>query len=548
MAMKTMSTGQAIIERVLAHGVDTVFGLPGAQTYPLFDAMAQAGDRVRLIGARHEQATAYMAMGYAKTSGRPGVYTVVPGPGVLNTTAALCTAYGTSTPVMCITGETPKDFIGKGRGHLHELPDQRGLLRTLIRWADRVESPAAAPAMVDEAFRQMLGGRPGPVALEAAWDVLATPGDVADTPAPGLPAKPEPNSDEITAAAKILAGAKSPLIWVGSGAQDAAAEVLAVAERLGAPVGAFRGGRGIVASDHPLGLAFAEAKSVWAESDVVLAIGSRMEGPYMRWQGMAWTPRPATPTLVRIDIDGMEHARLPADQSITADAAMALRALLPALDKVGAGKADRLDAVQEAKARTGKDFRDNLQPQMNYLDAIRTVLPRDGIFVEELCQAGYVSYSGFPVYNPRTYVTSGYQGTLGYGFMTALGAKAAMGDTPVVSIAGDGGFLFGVQELATAAQFGLNVVSIVFDNGAYGNVRRDQIRRFQGRELGSYLENPDFLKMAESFGVIGLRAETPADLKPALEKAFAANAPVLIHCPVTFGSEADPWPYIIEGR
>ena len=208
MAMRKMSTGQAIIERVLAHGVDAVFGLPGAQTYPLFDAMAQAGDRVRLIGARHEQATAYMAMGYAKTRGRPGVYTVVPGPGVLNTTAALCTAYGTSTPVMCITGETPKDFIGKGRGHLHELPDQRGLLRTLIRWADRVESPAAAPAMVDEAFRQMLGGRPGPVALEAAWDVLAAPGDVAETPAPGLPAKPEPNSDEIAAAAKILAGAK----------------------------------------------------------------------------------------------------------------------------------------------------------------------------------------------------------------------------------------------------------------------------------------------------------------------------------------------------
>lgn len=548
MATHSMNTGQAIIERVLAHGVDTVFGLPGAQTYPYFDAMAQAGDRVRLIGARHEQATAYMAMGYAKVSGRPGVYTVVPGPGVLNTTAALCTAFGTSTPIMCLTGETPKDFIGKGRGHLHELPDQRGTLRTLIRWAERVEDASAAPAMVDEAFRQMMAGRPGPVALEAAWDVLATPGDVLETPAPGLPPKAEPDADAITAAAKLLASAKRPMIWVGSGAQDAVAEVLAVAERLGAPVAAFRGGRGIVASDHPLGLASAEAWRLWEKTDVVLAIGTRMEAPYMRWQGMAWGPRPETPTLVRIDIDGMEHSRIPADQPITADSAMALNALLPALDKAGAGMSAWGDAIQEAKAATGKIFRDTLQPQMDYLDAIRATLPRDGIFVEELCQAGYVSYSGFPVYNPRTYVTSGYQGTLGYGFMTALGAKAAVGDTPVVSIAGDGGFMFGVQELATAAQYGLNVVSIVFDNGAYGNVRRDQIRRFQGRELGSYLQNPDFIKLAESFGIMALQAENPAALKPALEKAFTANAPVLIHCPVTFGSEADPWPHIIAGR
>ena len=145
-------------------------------------------------------------------------------------------------------------------------------------------------------------------------------------------------------------------------------------------------------------------------------------------------------------------------------------------------------------------------------------------------------------------MSSGYQGTLGFGYMTALGAKAAVGDRPVVSIAGDGGFMFGVQELATAVQYGLNVTVVVFDNAAYGNVRRDQIRRFQGRELGSYLENPDFMKLAESFGVLGLQAKSPEAMKPALETALASGGPALIHCPVEFGTEADPWPHIIQGR
>lgn len=548
MQKQTMTTGAAIVERTLSHGVDTVFGLPGAQTYPIFDAMAQAGDRVRLIGARHEQATAYMAMGYAKASGRPGVYTVVPGPGVLNTTAALCTAFGTSTPVLCLTGQSPKDFIGKLRGHLHELPDQRATLRTIIKWAERVDDAASAPALVDQAFLQMTTGRPGPVALEAAWDVLATPGEAAFGPTPAAPSPPEPDADVIDAAAKILAGAKRPMIWVGSGAQEAPASVRAVAERLGAPVGAFRGGRGIVATDHPLGLTLAEARKLWDEVDVLLAVGTRLEGPYMRWRGMQFAPRPETPVLVRIDIDPDEHWRVPADQSVVADSGRALDALLPALDRAGAESADWGDRISEAKARTMQEFREQLQPQMAYLDAIRDVLPRDGVFVEELCQAGYVSYSGFPIYQPRTYVTSGYQGTLGYGYMAALGAKAAVGDRPVVSIAGDGGFMFGVQELATAAQYGLNVVGVVFDNGAYGNVRRDQIRRFQGRELGSYLQNPDFMKLADSFGVQGYQAKRPEDLRGVLETALAADAPALVHCPVEFGTEADPWPHIIEGR
>src|SRR5262245_48647426 len=199
-----MTGGMAIAEALVANGVEVVFGLPGAQLYPLFDALQQKSDAIRTIGARHEQACGYMAFGYARSTGRPGVYAVVPGPGMLNTAAALCTAYGCCAPVLCITGQVPAAFLERGRGHLHELPDQLGTLRTLVKWAARIERPADAPALVNEAFRQMLSGRPGPVAIEMAWDTMASSGDVAPAVAASLPEASRPSPSEITAAARLI--------------------------------------------------------------------------------------------------------------------------------------------------------------------------------------------------------------------------------------------------------------------------------------------------------------------------------------------------------
>src|SRR5262245_52292571 len=282
----TVTGGVAIVEALAANGVEVVFGLPGAQLYPLFDALQQKSDAIRTIGARHEQARGYMAFGYARSTGRPGVYAVVPGPGVLNTAAALATAFGCCAPVLCITGQVPSQFIGRGRGHLHELPDQLATLRTLTKWAARIERPADAPGIVNEAFRQMLSGRPGPVAVEMAWDTMASRGDVEPSVAPRLPEAPRPSPSEIEAAAELIVGARRPMIMVGTGAQHAGAAVLALAELLGAPVAAFRGGRGVVPEDHPLAVSSYAAYRLWPETDVLIGIGSRLEMPYMRWKGM----------------------------------------------------------------------------------------------------------------------------------------------------------------------------------------------------------------------------------------------------------------------
>lgn len=540
-----MSGGQAVVDAVLRHGVDTVFGLPGAQIYPLFDALHRHGDSVRTISARHEQATAYMALGYAKATGRPGVYTVVPGPGVLNTTAALCTAWGCNTPVMCLTGQVPSAFLDQGRGHLHELPDQRATLRTLLKWAERIERAEDAPRLVDEAFAAMLSGRPGPVALEMCWDTMAAPAEVAIGAVPPLPDAPEPDPDAIAEAVALLKSAKSPMIIVGGGAQHASATITALAERLGAPVTAFRSGRGIVSEAHPLGLSSAAAHELWAETDVLIGIGSRLELPYMRWSGMMRyvAAAEAPPHLIRIDIDGQEMHRLRPHVGIVADAEAGATALFDAIERAGIECADMGERIDNAR-RTARGKIEAVQPQVAYLDVIREVLPEDGFFVEELCQIGFASYYGFPVYRPRTYVTPGFQGTLGFGYATALGVKAACPDRAVVSVNGDGGFMFTVQELATAAQFGLGVVALVFNNNAYGNVRRDQRLNYQGRIIGSELQNPDFLKLAEAFGVDGHRVASPNALRPILETAIARNAPALIEVEVEPDSETSPWPFI----
>jgi acetolactate synthase-1/2/3 large subunit len=543
--------GAAIVEALVANCVDTVFGLPGAQLYPLFDALQQRSDRVRTYGARHEQACGYMAFGYARSTGRPGVYAVVPGPGVLNTSAALVTALGCCAPVLCITGQVPSQFLGRGRGHLHEIPDQLATLRSITKWAARIERPADAPAIVDEAFRQMLSGRPGPVVLEMAWDMMAASGHVAMLPPADIPAAPPPSPQEVEAAAKLVIAAKRPMILTGSGAQHASAEIRVLAEALDAPVAAFRGGRGVVPEDHALGVSSYAARLLWPECDLVIGIGTRLEMPYMRWTGMrTLIERPAPPPhVIRIDIDPAEMRRLVPHAPIVADAAAGAGALLDAVRRLSGHRAGA--ASKEARARIAavkaeaRRAIEKVQPQLAYLDVVRECLPRDGLVTTELSQVGFTSYFGYPVLEPRTYVSEGYQGTLGFGFPTALGVKAAHPDSPVVCITGDGGFMFAVQELATAAQEGLAVVTLLFNNRAYGNVLRDQRVGFGNRVIGAVLENPDFMVLAKAFGVEGHRVASPAALRPVLAKALRATKPVLIEVDVPQGSETSPWEFIL---
>ena len=550
---RQMTGGMAIVEALIANGVDTLFGLPGAQLYALFDALQQWRQAIRTVGARHEQACAYMAFGYARSTGRPGVYAVVPGPGMLNTTAVLATALACNVPVFCITGQVPAAFIDRGRGHLHELPNQLATLRSLVKWAARIEHPAEAPRIINEAFRQMLSGRPGPVAVEMAWDSMASTALVTALPgAAGTPA-PAPAAAEVEAAAKLLGVAQRPMIMTGSGAQHASAAVLALAEELAAPVAAFRGGRGVLAEDHELAISSYAAFKLWPEVDALIGIGTRLEMPYMRWSGMmTLLDRPSPPPqLIRIDIDPAEMHRLRPHAGIVADAEVGTRALLAAiksLQRPAAGAAWRARV-----ARANVDARaeiEKVQPQLAYLDVIRELLPRDGFFVAELSQVGFTSYFGFPVLAPRSYVSEGYQGTLGFGFPAALGVKIAHPDRAVISVTGDGGFMFAVQELATAVQERIGLVTLLFNNASYGNVLRDQRTNFANRINGALLDNPNFMVLAEAFGVRAQRVTSPADLRPVLQAALGSKGkvPVLIEVAIAPGSEASPWEFIHPKR
>jgi acetolactate synthase I/II/III large subunit len=532
--MQTLTTAQAAISMLELNGIDTLFCLPGVQNDSFFDALYDRTNAIRPIHARHEQACAYMALGYAMASGKPSAYVVVPGPGFLNTTAALSTAYAVNAPVLALTGQIQQSMIGRNVGLLHELPDQLAIMRGLTKWADRITSPAAAPGLVNEAFRRLLSGRKRPVALECAIDMW---GRKAPVELATSPAKPDPcpvDEDGVARAAKLLGGAQRPLIVVGGGAQGAGEHVLAIAEMLDAPVVTGRMGQGVIDGRHRLSVTSLAGYRFWAEADVVLAIGTRLQPQQMNW-GMDDDLK-----IIRIDIDSEELDRQHKPEiGIVGDATATLKALANRLGGHKAKHNGRADRIAEIKASATKRIRDTLAPQITYLEAIRAALPEDGILVDELTQMGYAARLAYPTYKPRTFLSPGYQGTLGWGYATSLGVKVAKPDTPVVSISGDGGFLFTAMEMSTAAQNNIGTVAVVFSDGAYGNVKRIQQLAYKGRTIASDLHNPDFVKLGESFGIASERAKSPAELGAAISRGLARGGPTLIDCPV--GPLPDPW-------
>jgi acetolactate synthase I/II/III large subunit len=529
---------EILVDSVVAEGVDTVFGLPGLQLDYIFDAIYHRQGAIRVIHTRHEQATAYMAFGYAQASGRVGTCLVVPGAGVLNTMGALSTAYACNAPVLCITGQIPSPHIGGGLGFLHEIPDQDRALASVSKWQGRVRSPADAAAVVRDAFLQLNNGRRRPVAIEIPPDVSAA--RAASPPVTGPARKtsePEPDPDAIARAAALLGRARNPAIFVGSGVFGAEAELRALAEMLQAPVIMSEHGLGALDIRHPLAQSMQVGNDLWPGIDVALAVGTRFFHPIVEWG------RDDAIRLIRIDIDPTQSAAAwPPDVHIVADARTALARLL---DSVPA-KNDRRDnrEAEFARIKAGKEEELGriLAPQRAYTKVIRDALPEDGIVCFDVTQLHFYSWWGFPAYRPRTVIQPGYQGTLGYGYPTALGAKVAFPDRPVVYIGGDGGFMFNCQELATAMRFGIGVVAIVFNDHAFGNVRRIQKESFGGRLIASDLHNPDFSKFAESFGMDYWRADSPQSLAPALAKALATGKPAFIE--VAVESFPNPFPHM----
>lgn len=532
----TLTGGEALVASLLAHGVETIFALPGIQLDGLFAALYDARGSLHVIHTRHEQAVAYMADGYARVSGKEGVAVVAPGPGVLNAAAGLATAYACNSPVLCLAGQVRSDLIDAGRGALHEIPNQIGVLGSVTKHAARIPTPRAVPPAVAAAFHQLRTGRTRPVALEIAPDVLLAEEAVSPPVVAATPKRLSGDPDAIERAAQALGAATSPVIVAGGGVlrSGASDDLLDLAELLQAPILTSRNGKGAVSDRHYLAQGPVVAADLLAAADAVLVVGTRFPDV-----GEPAPPLSASTRLIHLDVDPAEFGRFGPDTiEIHADARLGLAALGNRLARVNRRRTSRrleLTTLKDVAAQRVNA----INPQAGYALAIRAELPDEGILVSEFTQVGYWSYLGYPVYQPNTFITPGYQGTLGYGFTTAMGVQVGKPDTPVVSINGDGGFGYTLNELSTLVQHDIPLVSVVFNDNAYGNVRRIQQQEFGGRVIASDLVNPNYRQLAGAFGVTARRAESPAALRVYLREALQAREPTLIEVPI--GPTPNPW-------
>jgi acetolactate synthase-1/2/3 large subunit len=522
--MPRMTGGQALVRALESEGVEVLFGLPGDQIMHAYDALYDS--TIRVITTRHEQGTTYLADGYARASGKPGVSLVVPGVGVYNAASGLATAYATSSQVLQVAGQVNRHGIGKNLGLLHDVHDQLDVVKPITKWQKRVLTPPEIPGAVHEAFRQMRTGRPRPTHVEVPPEGLAEEAEVEiGSPLPASPLAPEPA--RVRAVANALRASRRPLLFVGGGVVlgNASTELVALAELLQTAVVTTREGKGAIDERHALSVG-----TMWVnkrlhpilnDADLILAIGTRFLGTGVK----------PDQHVIHIDVDCEEIGKaFPGADPLLGDAKLTLRALLAELD----GDAPRPSRASELRAarRAIEEELCKIGPAAAIVEKLRAAIPEDGIVVSGTTTVGYMSHMYYKAYAPRTYLSSSYMGTLGFAFPTALGAKVGQPERPVFAISGDGGFLFCASELATAVQFGIPTITLVFDDGAYGNSNRDQRERFGGREIGTLLRNPDFAALARSFGADGIALHGPGDLVPAIREALAGGRPSVIACPI----------------
>ncbi|MDI3339235.1 MAG: thiamine pyrophosphate-binding protein [Sphaerobacter sp.] len=525
--------GQAVVRALAAHGVEVVFGIPGVHTLEIYDALRDSP--IRHILARHEQGAGFMADGYARASGRPGVAIVITGPGITNVATPIGEAFSDSVPVLVVSSNVEQQWAGRMLGHLHDLKDQLGVMRAVTKWNAQATTVADVPGLVAEAFRQMATGRPRPTHVEVPLDVLREFGDVAVEPAT-IPSPPGPAAEEIERAVDRIVAAERIVIYCGGGAVASGAQpaITRLAERLGAPVLTSIMGKGSIAEDHPLALGNlwepgSPVEEVLRAADLALVFGSKLGAQDTEYQQM-----PLPSQLIRVDVDPEEIVRNYAPtQAIVADAAQSACALDERLaargvQKTGWSPAAVADVRQRARAAAwGAE-------QTPYIDALRAAIPRDGILVNDMTMMSYVACRLYPVYAPRTFFFPAGYGTLGYSLPAAIGAKIARPDAVVVPVVGDGGFQFTMQELATAVQFRLGLPIVIFNDSTYTAVKEAQARAFDRRYIAVDLINPDYVKLAEAYGIPGVRAESPDALAEAIRAAAQRDLPTIIDTPVHF--------------
>jgi len=533
-----MTGGEALSLSLAREGVEVIFGLHGVQTLGFVDALHRMKN-IRWVTVRHEQTTAYMAYGYARTTGKVGVATVVPGPGALNAAAAVGTAYAASTPVLLLSGQIPSSQIGQKTGALHEIDDQLDVFKTITKWNHRVMTVDAIPEAVQQAMYQLRTGRPRPVELEIPSDLLMSTADVELQEPLTIPDN-HVDTDQIRTAAKLLAEASHPLIWAGGGVitGNASEELTRLAESLNSPVITTPEGKGAIDGNHPLCLGAISAGpsaaiQILPKSDVILVIGSRF-----LTARSAWKPLPEQ-KIIQIDIDPAELTRHPeVHLGIKADSQTMLQSLLEELpdSTKSVWQTSDLASIREVAFHQIEEV---APLQVDIFRSINEQLQGKGILVTDVTNLGYWCHPLCPVSSPRSSVTSSYFGTLGYAFPTALGAKLGNPERPVVALCGDGGFLYAASDLATAVKERLNLIVLVFVDNAYGTCIREQKNQFEGRTFGSELLNPDFARLAESFGAKGIKLASHEELGKGLQTAIGESRPTVIEIPVP--SMVVPW-------
>ena len=530
--MTRMTAGHAVVRQLVAEGVDTVFAVPGYQVMHVYDGFHDSPE-IRLVTCRHEQTAVFAADGYARTTGRIGVALVVPGPGAYNAGAAMATAYASNSPVLLVSGQMSSVEIDRKHGALHEINDQLDFMRPVAKWLRRAGSADEVPALLHEAFRQLKTGRPQPVEVEIPQDYLAESRDFDTIEAESYPAPPA-DSALVARAASMLADAEGPAIIAGDGVvrAEAGRDLRRVAEALGAPVLFSTDARGAMPDSHPLAFTSPhtpysdrETLRLLRDADVVMVVGGRVNESAAELMGI----EPGQ-TWIHVDVDParLQTAFDPA-LTVEADARSTLSALADELQGRQPASAWSPDLLAEVHDKRRRNLERAYPAQMAAMAELDARLPDDTIYVAGVTVGSRWFVAGIDAARPGGMLTSSYMTTLGYAFPTGLGARVGNPDAPVVSLSGDGGFMYAVGDLATAAQYDIDLVTLVFNNGKFGASQYDQREgRFAGRVVGTDLRNPDLVALAESFGVLGLRADRLDDLPDVVMRAVEAKRPAVI--------------------
>ena len=526
-----MNVGEASIKLLQAYGVDTVFGIPGVHTLEFCRGLNQSS--IRHVQARNEQGAGFMADGYARASGKPGVALLISGPGLTNALTAMGQAYADSIPMLVVSADATSHSLGKGWGCLHEVTSLTAMSAPVTAFSATAMTAQEVPALIARAFSVFSSERPRPVHIAIPIDVLEMPA-AGDWQPIELPQRPIATANEIERACALLRAARQPMICVGGGATLACEAITEIAERLGAPVISSIAGKGIVPSSHPLslggGVVRAEVQQYLKAADVVLAVGTELS-EVDSFEGRL----EINGKIIRVDIDTRKMNDLYlAEVAVLGDARASCEDILRQLGDVNARSAtvDEVATIRQ-QFRTRLDSKQRRHCKM--LDLLRETLPDDSIVFGDACQLVYTGTFAFDVSAPRKWNYPGGYCTLGSALPDAIGARLARPETPVAALVGDGGFMFTVQELVTGAELGLALPIILWNNQGLKQIQDDMVQR-EIELVGVTGINPDFMALAQSCHCHAIRAETAEQVRAAVRQSLAADRPTLIEV-----GEHDAW-------